>query len=329
MKRVVFMAALTMIVVSMFSCGESQPKVVASQGAAYEVFVVCPSDKWEGLVGDTLRAIMLQSVEMINQKEPLFDILRIEPKSFSGLVTKHRNIMIVKTGDQYTEPSMTAQYDVYAKPQIVVTVSALNNEQLIDYMWTHHQELQKIFDITERNRTLAYNAKYNEAYIEKDIKEKFGFSINIPKGYTVRNKQGDFMWISYELPQASQGVFFYSYPYTGKEDFTLKPLIKQRNMFAKKVPGPSDGSYMITSEVFVPEVSYQRINGRFWAIMRGFWDVQGDYMGGPFVNYSTLDVASNRVVTMDVYLFSPKQNKRNYLHELEALIYSVKFPDDK
>lgn len=328
MKRVICIAFMASVIVSLFSCGESSNRKVSSQGAAYELFVVCDAAKWTAAVGDTLRSILLEPVEMINQKEPMFDVLRIQPQAFDGLVTKHRNILIVRTGAEYAEPSMTAQYDVYAAPQIIVTLSGPDDAAITAYMWEHRSELQQIFGITERDRTLAYNAKYGEKHIEKEILKKFGFEIALPRGYKIRSDKSDFMWISYELPQASQGVAIFSYPYNGKSDFEAAQQLAARNKYTAMIPGPAAGSFMTTSDVFEPEVSYVRINGRFWSMMRGFWDVKGDYMGGPFVGYSTLDVATNRVVTIDCYLYSPKLNKRNLLRELEALIYSVKFPSD-
>ena len=60
--------------------------------------------------------------------------------------------------------------------------------------------------------------------------------------------------------------------------------------------------------------------------MRGFWDVEGDFMGGPFVSYTTVDTATDRVVTLDCYVYSPKLPKRNYMREVEHLLHLVKFP---
>lgn len=60
--------------------------------------------------------------------------------------------------------------------------------------------------------------------------------------------------------------------------------------------------------------------------MRGFWDVHGDFMGGPFVSYTTVDTATNRVFTLDCYIYSPKNPKRNYMRGVEHLLYLVKFP---
>ncbi|MDE5851734.1 MAG: DUF4837 family protein, partial [Alistipes sp.] len=58
----------------------------------------------------------------------------------------------------------------------------------------------------------------------------------------------------------------------------------------------------------------------------GFWDVAGDYMGGPFVSFTTVDTATNRVFTLDAYVYSPKLHKRNFVRGVEHLLYQVDFP---
>ena len=49
-------------------------------------------------------------------------------------------------------------------------------------------------------------------------------------------------------------------------------------------------------------------------------------MGGPFVSYTTVDTATDRVFTLDCYVYSPKLPKRNYMREVEHLLHLVKFP---
>ena len=83
---------------------------------------------------------------------------------------------------------------------------------------------------------------------------------------------------------------------------------------------------MNTSNVFTPRYRFFRLEGRAWVEMRGFWDVEGDFMGGPFVSYTTVDTATDRVFTLDCYVYSPKLPKRNYMREVEHLLHLVKFP---
>lgn len=327
MKKIIMSIVVAAVAVSMVGCGNTLKSKETSQGGVYELYVVCDETNWKGMLGDTLREIFLEPVPMINQREPHFDMVRIAPNGYTGLIPKCRNQLIVKTGAEYDKPSMTAVYDVYARPQIIVTITAATSTELTQYVTEHREKLLRVFMMAERDRDVALNKTYYEKGLSGEVEKQFGFKMNVPKGYTMRNQKDNFMWMSYEMPHSSMGIVIYSYPYSGKDNFTVEQLVERRNEFTALIPGPSDGSHMTTADV-EPDIAYQRINGRLWAMMRGFWDVKGDFMGGPFVSYATVDLATNKVVVIDCYLFSPKQNKRNYLRQLEHVIYTVSFPGD-
>lgn len=299
-----------------------------SQGSPYELILVANNQQWNGPLGDTLRAILTSAVPVLNQTEPLFDIYRVLPSSFKDLVAKHRNVLVVDINPKYKEPILGVQYDVYSAPQIVVTLGAANDQVATEYVWTNREALLQVLEMAERDRSIANGKKYFEKGLWQLINKKFGIDMYVPRGYVLRNEKDDFVWISYEMPQSSMGFFMYSYPYTGPQDLTLQSLLAARNKYAAYIPGPSEGSYMTTADVYEPDYSTYRIEGRLWAELRGFWDVAGDYMGGPFVSYTTVNTQTNEVITLDCYVYSPSLPKRNYMRSLEHLKYLISFPGD-
>lgn len=306
------------------------------QGAAYEVLVVCNNAEWESALGVELRELLEQPVEMFNQVEPMFNVMRITAGDFRHLLVQHRNILKVVISDSVEQAQIVAQYDVDAAPQIVLTFQSPTQQAAVEYLKSNGDALLKVLEIAERNRTIAYAEKHNVEMLGDIMQEKFNISMRIPKGYELRSESANFVWASYEFPAASQGFFCYSYPYQGKGTLSVDHLRAMRNRFAGRIPGPSDGSYMVTVDkimttegLIIPlDPSYKRVvvNGREWIEMRGFWDVEGDYMGGPFVSYTTVNEATNEVFTIDCYVHSPKYGKRNYMRPLEHLVYLINFP---
>ncbi len=146
------------------------------------------------------------------------------------------------------------------------------------------------------------------------VKEQFGVDISVPQGYKLRAKGDDFLWISYEFPQASQGFFIYSYPYTGKQALTVEALTEARNRFAARIPGPSEGSYMITADVYEPDLRTFRLGGTAVGRAARILGREDDFMGGPFVSYTTVDTTTQRVFTLDCYVYSPEQTPQAQLH---------------
>ena len=117
------------------------------------------------------------------------------------------------------------------------------------------------------------NETYGNPGIESAILKTFGVEMKVPKGYTLAAQKPDFIWARNEYPTASQGFFIYSYPYEGKQSLTEEALVAARNKYAAQIPGPSEGSYMITSDAFAPDYRLFRMEGRLWCELRGFWDV--------------------------------------------------------
>jgi hypothetical protein len=297
-----------------------------SQGAPYEVVVVCKNSVWESSAGDTLRYILQQPVPTNNQYEPLFDVLRVAPDNFKNLLERHRNVLKLLVDPTVENTGIGVQYDVTSKPQIVILAQAPTEEDMSTLLAENAENLVQVLEAAERDRTIDLGKRYGAKELEDAIREKFGVTMHIPKGYLLRSSAEDFLWASYEYPTASQGFFVYSYPYKGKESLSLKSLLAARNKFAAKIPGPSDGSYMTTLGEYEPDYRMMRIEGRLWVEMRGLWDVANDFMGGPFVSFSTVDTATNRVFTIDCYVYSPKLGKRNFLRQLEHLVYMTQFP---
>lgn len=298
-----------------------------AQGKPYELIVVCPQQEWMGEVGDTLRSILTEPVPYLNQREPLFDVVRVTERGFSSIIVDHRNILKVLKEPSLQTASMAVQYDLTASPQIVLTLQGPDDKALVGYLSEHREELLQVLEAAERDRAVKFYEEYGNAQLEQTIKERFGVQMTVPKGYLLANDQPDFLWARFEYPVASQGFFLYSYPYEGPQTLSEEALLSARNRFAARIPGPSEGSYMTTSEAFPPAYKMFRLEGRLWCELRGFWDVHGDFMGGPFVSFTTVDTATNRVFTLDCYVYSPKHHKRNYMRGVEHLLYGVRFPD--
>lgn len=299
-----------------------------SQGKPYELIVVCPQREWTGAVGDSLRSLLTAPVPYLNQTEPLFDVLRVTERGFTKLVVDHRNILKVLVDPSVEKAAVAVQYDVTSSPQIVLTFQSPSDQAALDYLAEHGGSLVQVLELAERDRAVRYAEKFNELALGEVLYETFGMRMHVPRGYVLAKQEDDFVWARFEYPAASQGFFVYSYPYEGKESLSPEALCAAREKFAARIPGPSDGSYMITSRAFTPDYRMFRLDGRVWCELRGFWDVEGDFMGGPFVSFTTVNTRTRRVVTVDCYVYSPKLHKRNFVRGVEHLLYMIEFPDD-
>lgn len=323
-SAVIFVATVSVLA----GCGgKGSAAYKTSQGAPYELVVVADHPEWDGPVGDTLRAMFHEQFPMINRQETRFDVLRVLPGSFKNLIARHRNILIVDVDSKYAESSLELFNDVYATPQVVIRAYAPDEASMSQLIDTRRDDIMLLLEYAERERDVLQARGHTPEAVKKAIKDKFGFDMGTGSGFTVRSEDENFLWLSYEMPTSSQGIVIYAYPFSGLKDFQTENLLRRRNEFVARIPGEIQGSYMI-SNPDIAEVVYKKIDERQWAEMRGFWDVEGDFMGGPYVNYSTLDAPNQRVVAIDFYVYSPNPqlSQRNYIKQLEHYLYTVEFP---
>lgn len=328
MKKLLFLLIFPSLL-SLVGCsgGGSSLMNIAATGKPYEIFVVAEKPVWNGVVGDSLRRVMDEEVLWVNQPEAIFDMFNITPAAFNDITRRHRNLLMININGGVDSTSLSIEKDRWASGQIVMNLSSSSDSLAAAYLSENSGTITEYLDMVEKDRMVTRAKKYNDARIEKIIKEKFGLNIAFPRGYRVANDTTDFLWLTYDMPIASQGVVVYSFD--RPSDGEKLNLVAERNRAVGLIPGPVDGSYMGTSLEFYPESVAVEINGQGWIETRGFWKVEGDWMGGPFMNYVTLDTKTGRYIGVDLYVYSPspKYPKRNYIRQLESLMMGTSVND--
>ena len=61
---------------------------------------------------------------------------------------------------------------------------------------------------------------------------------------------------------------------------------------------------------------------------RGLWRMKGDFMGGPYVSHTRLDENNQRIITAEIFVYSPDKMKRNLVRQMEASLYTLKLPNE-
>ena len=96
-------------------------------------------------------------------------------------------------------------------------------------------------------------------------------------------------------------------------------------MLKIKSPGEQEGMYNATDTGTV-ETTPLNVQGQDALESLGLWKMKGDFMGGPFVSHTRIDTVNNRVVTAEVFVYSPNKLKRNLMRLMEASLYTLKLP---
>jgi len=327
-NSIVLFSVIISIVIS--SCGSDDGGMPRSSGKTAEMIIVTNNEsKWDGVVGDSIRAFFEQDYEVLPQSEPLFEIANMQMPRFkeTKLLKSHHNIFIVDINSESQEATIEAKKDVWASPQTVVKITAPSDADFISFFKEKKEVVLGIFMDSEYERLIKTYLAFKDRALKNKVKDNFNFTMEIPSGFYVAKNIAEFSWIRKETQHNSQGIMIYTYDFVDTMAFDQSRIIAFRNSLTEEyIPGPSEGSFMIVADEFSPVIS-KRIdfNGLFAIETRGLWKLEGDFMGGSFVNYTFVDEKRNKVVTIDGYVYAPNAPKRDLLIQTDAILQSLKF----
>lgn len=325
MKR---LFTLALVLLAIASCKQPDRKALLPNvsGKAGEVVVMLDKANWDGALGDKVREVFADDCPYFATREPLYTLINVIPSSFSNMFKVHRNILYFVINPENTEPKITYLQDMWANPQCVIQFSVPDAKSAIELIDANRLKLTSALEQAERDRVIRNTKRYQQADIFPKVAKVFGGSIYFPSGYQIKKINDNFAWISYEPQNSILGILIYKYPATeGEDEFTLDRIIQKRNEVMKEnVPGMFDGTYMTTggAQDFPPYVEYVKYKGREFAQTRGYWEVEGDFMGGPFVSESFFSQDGKDIIVTEAFLYHPNKDKRLYLRQIESLLYS-------
>ena len=300
--------------------GRIMPNVTGGTG---EVLVVMDQFNWENSAGDLLQDILKEEYPGLPQSEPLFDVIQVTASSFDGVYKFHRSVVLT-TVSSGLEPKIRFRENVWSKPQIMVQMEAPTATALRELIGENEAKIKSFLVQYDRNRLMNVYKDSKDPAIQKDIATHHQVRLAIPRGYNMDFSKEDFTSVSIESSDLSQVIQVYDYPANGPEDLNIANIIKKRNNFTKTyTKGPRDGSYMVIASMYEPIAYDVRHNNMDVVELRGLWDLENGFMGGPFVSHSVYDAKRGRIVTVDGYVYHPNQKKRVKMRQLEAIIYSM------
>lgn len=330
MKKYLFYLSVALVAMMFSSCsGKKSVFTPTSSGRAYELLVVVDNPLWERPAGRALYDVLDTDVPGLPQSERSFRIMYTSPQNYDSTLKLIRNIIIVDIQDIYTQPKFKYARDVYASPQLILTIQAPNEESFEKFVEENKQVIIDFFTRAEMNRQITNLEKKHNDYISTKVASMFDSDIWLPAELAGSKVGEDFFWASTNTATSDQSFVMYSYPYTDKDTFTQEYFVHKRDSVMKaNIPGSKEGIYMSTDSLTV-DVRPIDIHGDYTMEARGLWRMKGDYMGGPFVSHTRLDKANNRIITAEVFVYSPDKMKRNLMRMLEASLYTLKLPNEE
>ena len=319
MNKTLFLCLLFSVV--LFSCTKkSDVSPRQTNGKINTISVIVDDQLWNGEIGDSIRNKFASPVVGLPQEEPLFTINQYPIKLLEGFATDSRAIIIVK---KEAINKFEINKNEYASPQNVFHISGKTGAEIIAILEKNTPKIIQIIhdaEIAESQRIIKQSLLN-----PKIIANKFHISLSVPSGYEYMLHKSRFIWMKKEIISGNTSLLIYQLPldYLKKDPSLIASIVKMRDSIGKYIKGTEPNTYMISETGYTPYFFKSKIDNRLAYETRGTWQLQNDYMSGPFINYTIVDTTNHRLLVLEGFCYSPSKEKRDVMHELEAIIHSV------
>ena len=315
MKRllIIFLVSITL------SCNNTQSTYKPlSSGRIHSLSVVVDSKEWNSKIGDEIRKVYADEYLGLPQVEERFSLSHIDYETFSGFARTSRNIIYI---NKRNKQGHSVIKNKYARPQVFLEISGLNEAEIINQIKASKNEGIKAFakgEILENQRRILQSP-----LTQKDLKNDFSIELTMPSAYQIFKKAKNSIWFQKPTKYGTSNILISNL--NPVNNIELERVIKIRDSISKNfIPGRIEGTYMITEKAYLPVFKRTFIKNFESFETRGTWEVQGDFMGGPFISYMVKDTVNKRTLYIEGFVFSPSQRKRDNIIELEAIIKTLK-----
>ena len=322
MSKSVFVTLL-LVLTSIVSCEEGPKRryLADSNGNMNHLTVVMEESDWSGELGKTTRKLLEAPYEGLPLIEPQFSLKHLSPKVFSGFARNSRNVLWFQK-DTIARFQLIENY--FARPQIVAIVKGEDREVQAVFVEENIRLLRATLSENEQKEKLRRIQKSPSK--DKELSDRFKVRLVYPTAYKTVKDTTNFIWIQKPVQKGHLNIIAYSLPENELIGNTKKKIIEIRDSIGKVyVPGRLKGSFMITEKAYRPYFYKTKLDNKFSYLTKGTWEVENDFMAGPFVNYMIKDTVNKRWMVLEGFSFAPSISKRDYMFELNTILSSIRF----
>lgn len=302
------------------SCAKKeQESIRQTSGKINTISVLIDDQLWNGEIGDSIRNKFASAVIGLPEEEPLFTINQYPVKLLEGYATNSRAILVIKKG---VKTQFEIKRNQYATPQNVFHISGTTAEEIVLLLEKHSPEIiQRIEggEIAESQRISSKSASTHSI-----IKKLFQVGLQVPSDFELVMRKPNFIWLKHNNNRGSSSLLVYQFPLSIIKANAISNSIRtMRDSVGKYIQGTEPNTHMISETGYTPYFFKTKIDNRLAYETRGTWQLQNDYMSGPYINYTIMDSVQKRVIVLEGFCYSPSKEKRDTMHELDAIMQSV------
>lgn len=206
------------------------------------------------------------------------------------------------------------QKNIWTKNQGLAYLVGKDVKSISDFLELNGERIVETFLEVQKQQLLYVMYKVGEQEeISEKLWEKFGWKVRVQFDYLIANadEENDFVWLRRFHPDRFLSVK--SFDGTGTENYSPEFWIKLRNEIGVKYHQNSEVDTLRTAAENVDFLGYKATK------LSGLWVIREDLVGGPFRSYCFFDAKAQKYFLVDLAVFAPGEDKKNYLTQLEII----------
>lgn len=322
-------------------------------GIMNDIVVVADQDIWDGTIGDSLDYYFGGAYPITPQPEPIFDLRHFTPKEISDqpLRKELRTYLIIADMSAENSPATalvkkdlnrsgiennglgdkkyitTIGKDKWAHGQILIYLLADGYDNLAEAIGVNFPSIStRIRQHDDKQLTQSTYSRGSNKGLSNQVGDLLGgLDIDIPFDYALAKDvpEENMLWLRKDTKDATINLVFRKEEYV-EESQTSKEYMKDiRNLFGiRHISSTQSNSYMRINDKDLPILEYTtETNGLYTKLYRGIWEMENDFMGGPFITW--MIVNGNDLIYIDGFVWAPGKTKRELLQQIEKIASSV------
>ena len=153
--------------------------------------------------------------------------------------------------------------------------------------------------------------------------ERFGATVNIPSDYKIALDSPDdngLIWFRRDIKESVMCIAVRQYPYDGPASIEKDAVKANFDVFGRNVSSDADNSYIQINDVDLPMLHWDKnVGDNFAREFRGIWEMENDFMGGPFMSYVIVNQEEKKFLQIDGFIMAPGKAKRDMLQQFELI----------
>ena len=340
------------------SCTEGQLKSLEPKANAYgninNIVVVADETMMNSAPGDSLLYYLQSAYPILPSPEPLFDVKVYSPAQVLQSKQRRELRTYVVLADMSDKDSPATQMvlrdlgeenvrgvlelkgfgtkvvkDRWAQGQLLLYVFAKDKATLTDNVTRSFPGIvQRVNEFDSKQVMTTAFFKGDNRALEQEILDSLGLKIRLPQDYkkAVYDQERNTYWVRFDEKEYTYNILLHKEDYRDKNQLTRENFIAVRDTIGQLVATNEPDSRMVINDEDLPlYVKGTTVNGNFALKANGIWEIENDFMGGPFVSYLIHNPNTDEIVLADGFLFAPGKTKREALQVLENILQTIKF----